>query len=559
MSTRTWALKDEGDAHKPPYPPSAIAQQDDPRSGEELSADPAVPNHQQVSGKHRHRDELSQIGPPRNAPQPVDSVLEPRHTERESSSVRDTADYIRDAAPHDASRSAVDDDSIDSAPQPPIGADRISPGNTNGIPSTVELQQFSREMAVPSWMRPPSVTRSEYSEVTSLREPPAERPVETPPSGAPLPPPAPPPGWPPPGAFPPPAWWSPPGVPPWPPVPGATPPPPGWQQYWAGGAQSPPASMPPEVPPVQTFRMPPTLDEAKLVDRRTSEPQSGWRRAIHRATRGHLNPGDSRKERAHEDLVAQIRQPLAGDFHIAVLSVKGGVGKTTTTLGLGSALAMVRRDRVIAVDANPDRGTLAERVGDNSTSSTVRDLLNDPNIDRYADIRCHTRMAVSRLEVLASEQDPAAADVFDEADYRSTIDILGLYYNIILTDCGTGIMHSAMAGVFDLAHSIVLVSSPAIDAVRSASATLDWLMQHGYSDLVREGHVVLSAARPGTAPLKLAKVYEFFEARCRSIHFVPFDPHLAEGADVDFGMLKPATRETYFELAGAVAENFPRL
>jgi MinD-like ATPase involved in chromosome partitioning or flagellar assembly len=321
----------------------------------------------------------------------------------------------------------------------------------------------------------------------------------------------------------------------------------------------PPTPISPEARPVQTFRLPPSLDEARVVDRRTFAPQSGWRRAVHRATRGHVNPGNSRKERTQEDLLAQIRQPLAGDFRIAVLSVKGGVGKTTTTLGLGSALAMIRRDRVIAVDANPDRGTLAERVNDNSTRSTVRDLLSDPNINRYADIRCHTRMAVSRLEVLASEEDPAAANVFNEEDYRRTVGILGYLYNVILTDCGTGIMHSAMAGVLDLAHSIVLVSSPAIDAVRSASATLDWLMQHGHSGLVREGHVVLSAARPGPVPMKLSKVYEFFESRCRSIHFIPFDPHLAEGADVDFGMLKSATRQGYLGLAGAVAENFPRL
>ena len=327
--------------------------------------------------------------------------------------------------------------------------------------------------------------------------------------------------------------------------------------------QAPPAqsraAVPPEVRPVQTFRMPPSLDEAKVDNLRKFAPQSGWRRAVHRATRGHINPGDSRKDRAQDDLLSHIRQPIAGDFRIAVLSIKGGVGKTTTTLGLGSALAMVRRDRVIAVDANPDRGTLAERVRDVSTDSTVRDLLTDPNIKRYADVRGHTRMAVSRLEVLASEQDPAAADVFGEADYRRTVDILGHYYNVILTDCGTGIMHSAMGGVLDLAHAIVLVSQPAMDAVRSASATLDWLMQHGHSRLVRQGHVVLSAVRPGSAALKLDKVREFFEARCGSIHVIPFDPHLAEGADVDFGMLKPATREAYLELAGAVAENFPRL
>ena len=305
--------------------------------------------------------------------------------------------------------------------------------------------------------------------------------------------------------------------------------------------------------------MPPSLDEAELTGRNQQAPQAGWRRAVHKATSGHVNPGMSRKERRREDLLAQIRQPIAGDFRIAVLSIKGGVGKTTSTLGLGSALAMVRHDRVIAVDANPDRGTLAERVRDSSTRSTVRDLLSDPNIHRYADVRNHTLMATSRLEVLASEQDPAVSEVFGDADYRRTVEILRHYYNIILTDCGTGIMHSAMSGILDLAHTIVLVSSPAMDAARSASATLDWLMQHGHGRLVREAHVVLSAARPGSAALKIDKLYEHFETRCRSIHLIPFDPHLSEGADVDFGLLKPATMDAYLDLAGAVAEDFGRV
>jgi MinD-like ATPase involved in chromosome partitioning or flagellar assembly len=319
------------------------------------------------------------------------------------------------------------------------------------------------------------------------------------------------------------------------------------------------APPPPNTRPPQGFRVPPSLDEAEIVHRTRDTPQTGWRRAMHRASGGHLNPGESAKERRREDLLAQIRRPIVSDFRVAVLSIKGGVGKTTTTLGLGSALAMMRNDRVIAVDANPDRGTLAERVRDTSTQSTVRDLLSDPNIKRYADVRNHTRMATSRIEVLASEQEPAVSEVFGEADYRRTVDILRHYYNIILTDCGTGIMHSAMAGVLDLAHTIVLVSSPAIDAARSASATLDWLMQHGHSALVREAHVVLSASRPGSAALRLDKVYEHFEARCRSVHLIPFDPHLAEGADIDFSLLKPATFEAYLELAGAVAEKFPRL
>jgi hypothetical protein len=47
---------------------------------------------------------------------------------------------------------------------------------------------------------------------------------------------------------------------------------------------------------------------------------------------------------------------------IAVISPKGGVGKTTTTALLGSLLAFLRRDRVIAVETNPDWGSLGRRL-----------------------------------------------------------------------------------------------------------------------------------------------------------------------------------------------------
>jgi MinD-like ATPase involved in chromosome partitioning or flagellar assembly len=320
---------------------------------------------------------------------------------------------------------------------------------------------------------------------------------------------------------------------------------------------APPA--PPPGPPVyEPYRVPEPLDEAAIGNRDRYAPQSGWRRAVYRATGGKVNPGDSLKEREREDLLARIRQPIRGDFRIAVLSIKGGVGKTTTTLGLGSAFATIRTDRVIAVDANPDRGTLAQRVADPS-QATVSDLLADSSLDRYSDVRHYTRMSASRLEVLGSPLDPAVSEAFGERDYRRTIDILQNYYNVILTDCGTGIMHSAMAGVLDLAHAIVLVSSPALDAARSASATLEWLTNHGYSGLVREAHVVLSASGPGAAAVRMEKLYDHFGARCRSVHLIPFDSHLAEGGEVDIELLKPSTFEAYVDVAGAIAEKFARL
>ena len=104
------------------------------------------------------------------------------------------------------------------------------------------------------------------------------------------------------------------------------------------------------------------LDQSNLVDPVKAPPKQGWRKLVHSVTRGRINPGGSRQELEQQQLFDAIRAPLRGDYRIAVMSLKGGVGKTTTTVALGGVFAQTRGDRVIAIDANPDLGTLAQRA-----------------------------------------------------------------------------------------------------------------------------------------------------------------------------------------------------
>ncbi|WP_084512273.1 MinD/ParA family ATP-binding protein [Nocardia mikamii] len=298
-----------------------------------------------------------------------------------------------------------------------------------------------------------------------------------------------------------------------------------------------------------------SVNDLNLLKRARRSPRSGWRRAVHKVTGGAINPGESSADVIYRELVDRVNQPVRGDYRIAILSLKGGVGKTTTTVGLGSTFASLRGDRVIAIDANPDLGTLAHRVP-RQTRSTVRNLLEDQHIGRYSDVRAHTSQAPSRLEVLASEQDPAVSEAFSEADYRRAIGILQQFYNIILTDCGTGLMHSAMAGVLDMASSLILVTSPAIDGARSASATLDWLEHHGYSKLVERTVVVVNASRRGASTVDLDQLRKLFLDRTRAVQVVPFDDHLAEGAEIDLELVGKPTRRALLELAAMVADDF---
>ncbi|AYF73072.1 MinD/ParA family protein [Nocardia yunnanensis] len=298
-----------------------------------------------------------------------------------------------------------------------------------------------------------------------------------------------------------------------------------------------------------------SVNDLNLLKRARRAPRSGWRRAVHKASGGAINPGESAADVVYRQLVDRVNQPVRGDYRIAILSLKGGVGKTTTTVGLGSTFASLRGDRVIAIDANPDLGTLAHRVP-RQTRSTVRNLLEDGHITRYSDVRAHTSQAPSRLEVLASEQDPAVSEAFSEADYRKAIGILQQFYNIILTDCGTGLMHSAMSGVLDMASSLVLVTSPAIDGARSASATLDWLDHHGYHKLVERTVVVVNASRKGSSTVDLDQLRKLFLDRTRAVQVVPFDDHLAEGAEIDLELVGKPTRRALLELAAMVADDF---
>jgi MinD-like ATPase involved in chromosome partitioning or flagellar assembly len=299
-----------------------------------------------------------------------------------------------------------------------------------------------------------------------------------------------------------------------------------------------------------------SLTAATVLRARKARPQSGWRKRVLTVTGGKVNFGLSPADRRRAEMLTRTRTPIAGCHRVAVISLKGGVGKTTTTAALGAMFANLRGDRVIAVDANPDRGTLIERVPRES-GATVRHLLEARDqVTRYGDIRAFTSQSPTRLEVLASDSDPGASSALSEQDYRDTVETLERFYNLILTDCGTGLLHDAMRGVLGLASSLVVVSSASLDGARSASATLDWLEAHGMAELARDAVVVISSVRPGGGIVDVMQLEDHFAARCRAVVTIPYDPHLEAGGVLDVDELDEETLQAYRELAAAVGEGF---
>lgn len=311
--------------------------------------------------------------------------------------------------------------------------------------------------------------------------------------------------------------------------------------------EAPPA---PETRPVTASE----LTEYTIVRRRSDKPGSGWRRAVNVASGGLVNPGIGVAEQRRQELALRIRRPLPGPRQIAVASMKGGVGKTTVTAMLGLMLAEHRGDRIVALDANPDAGTLAERLT-GRTDSTVRDLLDSlGGVGSLSDIARFTTLA-GRLQVLASEQDPVRGEAFDRPEYERVCAVLSRFYNIVVTDSGTGMVHSAMDGTLALANGVVIVGSHTVDGASRASRTLDWLVAHGHGELVERAVVVLSQDR--TSPeIDGERLVAHFRARCRAVVVVPRDPHLATGSRIELDKVSQATSDAFLELAALVADDF---
>lgn len=336
---------------------------------------------------------------------------------------------------------------------------------------------------------------------------------------------------------------------------------------------APPSDAPAETPSFRRSR--PTVADAiaespmpdfisspgLFVKEQKPRPVGGIRGALYKLTGGAWNLGPGPKQRQEDDLARRISRQLQGSYNTAILSLKGGIGKTSTTVGVGLTLAEYRGDAPCAIDANPDSGDLVERalgegIYQQASPRTITDLLeNIECIDSLTALARYMHHA-GRLHLIAGEQDPEVSDSLTAEEYLRIRRLISSYYSVALTDCGTGVTHNAMSGILQSADNLVIAAGYAVSGAKRARSTLHWLASHGYEDLARNAIVVITDKDEVSSRVDKDAIEEHLAGICRELIAVPHDRGVADGDLVTLDVLKPETRRAYKEIAAAIVDGY---
>src|SRR3954453_12086219 len=147
---------------------------------------------------------------------------------------------------------------------------------------------------------------------------------------------------------------------------------------------------------------------------------------------------------------------------VALISPKGGVGKTTSTFLVGNLLATHLKLRVIAVDANPDFGTLGRLSSDSRRSDrSLAELLDDADrLKTAAELNPYVSRQPTGLHVLAAPRDAELTAGLGPDRYGELVAFLSCFYEVVLLDLGTGVAGPLARFAIERADQVVLVTTP---------------------------------------------------------------------------------------------------
>ena len=254
-------------------------------------------------------------------------------------------------------------------------------------------------------------------------------------------------------------------------------------------------------------------------------------------------------------LAERAGQPITTGRRITVAGVRGGAGKSTVSALLTTTLAGLRRDHVLAVDADADAGSLPLRLGPLGDGVTgAGDLAPASAFQRVARYLDRTAGGVwlwrRALSAALARQDEAQAALL----LRDRVRFLGRHFAVTVADLGAGLHGAANRALIADSHAVLLTGTATLDGVLGVDAALRRLGQdHGFATLTR-AVLVLATTVPGPLGVDLRRAADGLRSFGVPVLILPFDRHLALGAAIDQSRLGAGTRAAALRVAAATMD-----
>lgn len=246
---------------------------------------------------------------------------------------------------------------------------------------------------------------------------------------------------------------------------------------------------------------------------------------------------------------AGAQAPVGTGRRIAVVSTRGGAGKSTAAALLGRVYSAVRTDTIAVLDLDPGAGSLGLRLGTENAAP----------IDVLA--AATTTGSLPGAEELASMLGHAAPNLFatgprtaggrgaplEARALREGSAALSRYFPITLFDCPTTLDDPATAAVLSDCHGALFVLPATLSGIENALAQLGgWFADRHLATLPLTLLVLEQDRASALSATALAGRLSSLGLRA---HAIGYDRHLAAGSALSLSRLASAHRLAATELA----------
>lgn len=175
---------------------------------------------------------------------------------------------------------------------------------------------------------------------------------------------------------------------------------------------------------------------------------------------------------------------------IAVVSPKGGVGKTTVASNLAIGLTETAPHGTVLVDLNLQFGDVASALSITPEHS-VADVVHGPAQRDIMVLKSFLSPHPTTLYALCAPSSPDAAERLTAGDITHLLEQLASQYRYVVVDTAPGLADHTLAAM-DKASDFIFVTGIDVPSVRGLRKELDVLTELGMFPLTR--HLVLNAA-----------------------------------------------------------------